>query len=86
MIDTGVKRSIVRNLRARGATVDAAPVHTPAPTSCWPTEPDAVFLANGPGDPAALDYIVDTVRELRRQAAGLRDLPRPSAAVPRGRA
>ena len=27
-------------------------------------EPDAVFLANGPGDPAALDYVVDTVREL----------------------
>ena len=27
-------------------------------------EPDLVFLANGPGDPAALDYVVDTVREL----------------------
>ena len=27
-------------------------------------EPDAVFLANGPGDPAAVDYVVDTVREL----------------------
>ena len=27
-------------------------------------DPDAVFLANGPGDPAALDYIVDTVREI----------------------
>jgi carbamoyl-phosphate synthase small subunit len=27
-------------------------------------DPDAVFLANGPGDPAALDYVVQTVREL----------------------
>ncbi len=27
-------------------------------------DPDAVFLANGPGDPAALDYVVDTVRQL----------------------
>ena len=27
-------------------------------------DPDAIFLANGPGDPAALSYIVDTVREL----------------------
>ena len=27
-------------------------------------DPDAIFLANGPGDPAALGYIVDTVREL----------------------
>jgi carbamoyl-phosphate synthase small subunit len=26
--------------------------------------PDAVFLANGPGDPAALEYVVDTLREL----------------------
>ena len=34
------------------------------PTSCSPSDPDAVFLANGPGDPAALDYVVETVREL----------------------
>ncbi len=27
-------------------------------------EPDLVFLANGPGDPAALDYVTNTVREL----------------------
>ena len=27
-------------------------------------DPDIVFLANGPGDPAALDYVVETVREL----------------------
>ena len=27
-------------------------------------DPDAVFLANGPGDPAALDYVVDNVRGL----------------------
>ena len=27
-------------------------------------DPDLVFLANGPGDPAALGYVVDTVREL----------------------
>jgi carbamoyl-phosphate synthase small subunit len=27
-------------------------------------DPDAVFLANGRGDPAALDYIVDTVRRV----------------------
>jgi carbamoyl-phosphate synthase small subunit len=27
-------------------------------------DPDLIFLANGPGDPAALDYVVDTVRAL----------------------
>ena len=37
---------------------------TSALRSCWPSDPDAFFLANGPGDPAALDYIVETVREM----------------------
>ena len=52
--------------------------------SCWRGDPDAVFLANGPGDPAALDYVVETVAA-GRQGAGLRHLPRPSAALPGGR-
>ena len=63
MIDTGVKLSIVRNLRARGATVELHPC-TASPEELLAGDPDAIFLANGPGDPAALDYIVDTVREL----------------------
>src|ERR1700744_6636812 len=63
MIDTGVKLSIVRNLRARGVTVTLHPCHASA-DALLATEPDAVFLANGPGDPAALDYVVDTVRGL----------------------
>jgi carbamoyl-phosphate synthase small subunit len=63
MIDTGVKLSIVRNLRARGATVTLHPCHAGA-DALLATEPDAVFLANGPGDPGALDYIVQTVRGL----------------------
>jgi carbamoyl-phosphate synthase small subunit len=63
MIDTGVKLSIVRNLRARGATVELHPCNA-GPQDLLRNDPDAVFLANGPGDPAALDYIVDTIREL----------------------
>jgi carbamoyl-phosphate synthase small subunit len=62
MIDTGVKRSIVENLRARGATVELHPCDDSVP-QLLAGRPDAVFLANGPGDPAALDYVVDTVRE-----------------------
>jgi carbamoyl-phosphate synthase small subunit len=62
MIDTGVKRSIVENLRARGATVELHPC-TDTAGQLLSGRPDAVFLANGPGDPAALGYIVDTVRE-----------------------
>jgi carbamoyl-phosphate synthase small subunit len=63
MIDTGVKRSIVRNLRSRGATVELHPCTADA-SKLLAGDPDAVFLANGPGDPGALDYIVRTVREL----------------------
>jgi carbamoyl-phosphate synthase small subunit len=63
MIDTGVKRSIVRNLLERGATVELHPC-TSAPRDLLRNDPDAIFLANGPGDPGALDYIVDTVRRL----------------------
>ena len=63
MIDTGVKRSIVENLLGRGATVTLHPC-TVSATELRAARPDALFLANGPGDPAALDYIVATVREL----------------------
>ena len=62
-LDTGIKDSIVRNLRERGATVELHPCHTPA-AELLARDPDAVFLANGPGDPAALGYVVDTVREV----------------------
>ena len=63
MIDTGVKRSIVRNLVERGAVVELHPC-TSSADELLTNHPDAIFLANGPGDPASLDYIVDTVRSL----------------------
>jgi carbamoyl-phosphate synthase small subunit len=63
MIDTGVKLSIVRNLTARGAVVELHPCAASA-SELLAGDPDAIFLANGPGDPGALDYIVSTVREL----------------------
>jgi carbamoyl-phosphate synthase small subunit len=62
-IDTGIKLSIVRNLVARGAEVTLHPCTTSA-EELLATDADAFFLANGPGDPAALGYVVDTVREL----------------------
>jgi carbamoyl-phosphate synthase small subunit len=60
-IDTGIKDSIVRNLRERGARLELHPCTITA-DELLARDPDAVFLANGPGDPAALDYIVDNVR------------------------
>jgi carbamoyl-phosphate synthase small subunit len=62
-LDTGIKGSIVRNLRERGVRLELHPCDTSA-DSIRERDPDAVFLANGPGDPAALDYVVSTVREL----------------------
>jgi carbamoyl-phosphate synthase small subunit len=62
-IDTGIKSSIVRNLRDRGVNLELHPCTITA-EEVLAREPDAVFLANGPGDPAALDYIVDNVRGL----------------------
>ncbi len=63
LVDTGVKRSIVRNLTERGAIVELHPC-TASPSDLLQGDPDAIFLANGPGDPASLGYIVDTIREL----------------------
>jgi carbamoyl-phosphate synthase small subunit len=72
MIDTGVKRSITRNLLERGAVVELHPC-TASPEELLQNDPDAIFLANGPGDPAALDYIVQTIRALvgRRPVYGI---------------
>ncbi|MBV9417796.1 MAG: glutamine-hydrolyzing carbamoyl-phosphate synthase small subunit, partial [Solirubrobacterales bacterium] len=63
IIDTGVKRSIVRNLIHRGATVELHPC-TATASDLEKNDPDAIFLSNGPGDPASLDYVVQTIREL----------------------
>ncbi|HEY3865396.1 MAG TPA: glutamine-hydrolyzing carbamoyl-phosphate synthase small subunit [Solirubrobacteraceae bacterium] len=63
VIDTGIKGSMVRELLLRGARVTLYPCRTSA-AELLADDPDAIFLANGPGDPAALGYVVDTVREL----------------------
>ena len=73
-----------RARRARRARL-AAPVHDAPPSELLADDPDAVFLANGPGDPAALGYVVETVRELVGKQARVGHLPRPPAALPRGR-
>jgi len=60
-IDTGIKESIVHNLRSRGVRLELHPC-TASADELLARDPDAVFLANGPGDPAALDHVVETVR------------------------
>jgi carbamoyl-phosphate synthase small subunit len=60
--DFGIKRTIVRHL-ARLGEVTVVPAATPA-ADVLARAPDGVFLSNGPGDPAAVVYAVDAIREL----------------------
>ena len=62
-LDTGIKRSIIRNFTSRGATLEIYPCTTPA-DELLARDPDGFFLVPGPGDPAALDYIVANIRTL----------------------
>jgi carbamoyl-phosphate synthase small subunit len=61
--DFGMKKNILRLLRAKGFQVEVVPAKTPA-AEVLARNPDGVFLSNGPGDPAALTYAHETVREL----------------------
>jgi carbamoyl-phosphate synthase small subunit len=71
-IDTGIKGSIVRHLVTRGAEVTLHPAAVSS-EELLATDAHGFFLANGPGDPAALGYVVRTVRELigRRPVWGI---------------
>ena len=61
--DYGAKFSIFRKLAHHGFEVQVFPATTP-PEAVREHRPDAIFLSNGPGDPAALPYIHHTVTNL----------------------
>ncbi len=61
--DAGIKLNILRQLSATGCDVTVVPAATPA-AAVMERKPDGVFVSNGPGDPEAVPYLVDTVREL----------------------
>jgi len=61
--DFGCKRNIYRKLADRGLAVQIVPATTSA-AAITAMQPDGIFLSNGPGDPAAVGYAVDTIREL----------------------
>ena len=60
-VDLGIKASTPRNLAARGCEVLVLPA-TSSATDILAASPDGVFFSNGPGDPAAAGYAVDTMR------------------------
>jgi carbamoyl-phosphate synthase small subunit len=61
--DSGIKRNILRQLASVGCAVEVVPASTPA-AAILEKKPDGVFLANGPGDPEGVPYLVESVREL----------------------
>jgi len=62
-LDFGIKFNSLRILQACGCSVSVVPGTTTA-REILAQGPDGVFLSNGPGDPAAVTYAIDTVRDL----------------------
>jgi carbamoyl-phosphate synthase small subunit len=71
-LDTGIKASIIEQLTLRGCRVTLLPSSSQA-EEVLGRDPDLIFLANGPGDPAAVAGVVETIRELvgRRPMVGI---------------
>ncbi len=61
--DYGIKRNILRLLAERGAHITVVPAQTPA-REVLRMQPDGVLLSNGPGDPEACDYAIESVGEI----------------------
>ncbi len=62
-IDYGMKRNIVRLLNAFSCRVTVFPATT-SPQGVLASQPDGIFLSNGPGDPAALPGPIHTIEKL----------------------
>ena len=61
--DFGIKRNILRLFADHDCRVTVVPATT-SPESVLELEPDGVFLSNGPGDPAAVEYAPSAVRKI----------------------
>ncbi|HZY40567.1 MAG TPA: glutamine-hydrolyzing carbamoyl-phosphate synthase small subunit [Anaerolineae bacterium] len=61
--DFGLKRNILRLLAEKNCRMTIVPAMTAA-QAVLDLEPDGVFLSNGPGDPAAVTYAIETIKQL----------------------
>jgi carbamoyl-phosphate synthase small subunit len=62
-MDFGAKQNILRHLASRGCQILVVPAQTTG-EQILAMNPHGVFLSNGPGDPAAVTYAIETVRAL----------------------
>jgi carbamoyl-phosphate synthase small subunit len=62
-IDFGIKQNIINKLIQHGCDLEVVPAKTSA-KELIEKNPDGIFLSNGPGDPAAVSYAIETAREL----------------------
>ena len=84
VLDCGVKFNILRNLEKRGCEVLVLPAAATG-EEILALRPDGVLLSNGPGDPAALPYIVEAVAGDPGKGPPLRHLPGSSGPGSGGR-
>ncbi|WP_226390920.1 glutamine-hydrolyzing carbamoyl-phosphate synthase small subunit [Penaeicola halotolerans] len=62
-MDFGIKKNILRSLTERGVFCRVFPARTTFDeVKQW--NPDAYFLSNGPGDPATMDYAIETTKQM----------------------
>lgn len=62
-VDSGIKYNILRNLDRLGCRLRVVPA-TATAEEILSFNPHGLFLANGPGDPAALPYMVESVKKM----------------------
>lgn len=63
VLDLGVKKNILRNFEKRNIQAKVFPAKTTfSEMEEW--KPDGYFISNGPGDPAAMPYAIETVKEI----------------------
>lgn len=63
VLDLGVKKNILRNFDSRGVLSKVFPAKTTfAEMEKW--NPDGYFISNGPGDPSAMPYAIETVKAI----------------------
>ena len=63
VIDYGIKYNILRILERYGCNLTVFPANVSA-SELSESSPDGVFLSNGPGDPSAVTYSINTVKEI----------------------